>query len=180
MSLTLSSYCTTTRSRYALATMSAHSNVVCSQQYQSRWLGGAALGGAGARSIYRYVFAHVTLDWPARPELGIDGRVLNATHTAALPYLFRNASVLSWFLGYRSFTPRERNLSDQVAAAWGSFARGGDPTVPGWQQYDRSSNFTFVLDSSSPKAIPDGDAWHDENERYCSFWERRYISPFPS
>jgi para-nitrobenzyl esterase len=167
---------------YALATMSAHSNVACSQQYQSRWLAAAFQGtgtGNTRRKLYRYVFTHVTADWPARPELGIGGRVLNATHTAALPYLFRNASVLSWFLGYRSFTQQERDLSDQIATAWSRFASSGETGVLGWQQYDRSSNFTFVLDSSSPKAIADGPGWHDENEQYCAFWERRYISPFP-
>lgn len=165
---------------YALATMSAHSNVVCSQHYQSQWLA-TALSQDDTRDskLYRYVFTHVTLDWPAKPERGIAGRVLNATHTAALPYLFKNASVLSWFLGYGSLTPQERTLSDQIATAWSRFACNGDPGVSDWQQYDRSSNFTFVLDSSSPKAIADGAAWHDEIEPYCSFWERRYISPFP-
>jgi hypothetical protein len=100
---------------YALATMDSHSNVVCGQQYQSNWF--AALGNV--TSLYRYVFSHATTDWPQR--------VLNATHTAELPYLFRNVSVLDWYLGYRSFSDKERVLSDGLATAWANFARSGDP-----------------------------------------------------
>ena len=71
---------------YALATMNSHSNVGCGQQYQSTWLASLA---AFSSSLYRYVFTHATRDWP--------NRYLNATHTAELPYLFRDAAVLEFF-----------------------------------------------------------------------------------
>jgi len=164
---------------YALATMNSHSNVVCAQQYQSTWLA-ARRGNA---SLYRYVFTHVTDDWPQRFE--------NATHTAALPYLFRNASTLDWFLGYRSFSPQERDLSDRVAVAWRNFAQRGDPnsnnneaqragppTGSGWKQFDSRGNFTFVLDYP-PKQMQDGTDWFDNNEPYCSFWQEHFVGPFP-
>jgi hypothetical protein len=114
---------------YTLATMDSHSNVVCGQQYQSNWF--AALGNV---SLYRYVFSHATRDWPHR--------VLNATHTAELPYLFRDVSVLDWFLGYRSFDQDdEQALSDSLASAWASFARSGDPNpTSGESGPDRGSN----------------------------------------
>lgn len=160
---------------YALAAMNTHSNVVCGQQYQS-----TSLASAGVTSLYRYVFTHVTRNWSQR--------VQNATHTAELPYVFRNAGVLEWFLGYGSFDSQERDLSDRMAIAWSNFARTGNPNsntrivsnaetplakppvVDGWQQFDSSGNFTFVLDSS-PKPMQDGIEWHNMNERYCSFWE---------
>ena len=121
-------------------------------------------------------------DWPQRFE--------NATHTAALPYLFRNASTLDWFLGYRSFSPQERDLSDKVAVAWRNFAQRGDPnnineaqrvgpsSVSGWKQFDSRDNFTFVLDYPQ-KQMQDGTDWYDNNEPYCSFWKVHFIGPFP-
>jgi len=175
---------------FALATMNSHSNVVCGQQYQSTWL--AALRRNA--SLFRYVFTHVTGDWPQRFE--------NATHTAGLPYLFRNVSTLDWFLGYRSFNPQESELSDRMAVAWRNFARSGDPNsdarehkqrsahagraaplllppvVSGWKQFDDAGNFTLVLDYP-PKQMQDGTEWFDTNAPFCSFWQKRFIGPFP-
>ena len=158
---------------YALATMDSHSNVVCAQQYQSEWF--AALG---SMRLYRYVFAHATSNWPQR--------VLNATHTAELPYLFRNASVLGWFLGYRSFSDKEQALSNSLATAWASFARSGDPNPPAtgdrfdrsWEQFEAGNRFTFVFDTA-PKLINGGPGWPNANDPYCSFWASRFLGPFP-
>jgi para-nitrobenzyl esterase len=172
---------------YALATMNSHFRGVCGQQYQSTWL--AALGNI---SLYRYVFTHATVDWPQRWQ--------NATHTAGLPYVFRNASILDWFLGYRAFNAPEAGLSDRMAVAWRNFARSGNPNsdtrlwhenvstggratpeppvMNGWKQFDYQANFTFVLDNT-PKQMQDGGAWHDSNEPYCSFWKDHFVG-FPS
>ena len=170
---------------YALATMNSHSNVICVQQAQSRWF--AALPPSARGRLYRYVFTHSTHDWPQR--------YLNATHCAALPYLYRNSSTLEWFLGYGSFNVGEQHLSNEIAMAWKNFALRGDPGVDGWAEYahgnvntlggssndhDRGANlnFTYVFDSDSPKAIEDGQEWEQMNAEYCEFWKETFIGPF--
>ena len=155
---------------YTLAHMKAHSSHVCGQQFMSDWF--AALGDM---QFYRYVFSHVTADWPAVTDKGLPnvrGKYLGATHTSELPYLFRNASILEWYLGEASFSDAEITLAGAIAQAWAALAAAGDPNViggllPHWPRYDEGEkNLSMRLDL--PPSVDQG--WAQQNAKYCGFW----------
>lgn len=153
---------------FAYALANAHSSHDCGQHFLSDWfLAQSAMG------TYRYLFTHVTADWPKSWE--------NATHTAELPYLFRNASVLTWYLGYQSFNTAEQKLADSVALAWASLAANGDPNsaapgslLPRWARYGEGGRKGTMLLNTEPSMSAQ---WEVDCARYCPFWNSSFYAP---
>jgi para-nitrobenzyl esterase len=91
-------------------------------------------GGGG--NVYVYNFAWNT------PVL--DGR-LRAFHASELPLAFRKVAY-----------PESEELSRQIAGAWASFARNGDPGhkgLPNWPAYSTTDRPTMVFDAGNTQLI---------------------------
>jgi para-nitrobenzyl esterase len=64
------------------------------------------------------------------------GQTRGATHTAELPYMFRNPPANGW-------AETDHALADQMSSYWANFAATGDPNgkgLPVWQAYDAKKN----------------------------------------
>lgn len=91
---------------------------------------------SGAGNVYIYNFAWNT------PVL--DGR-LRAFHASELPLAFRKVEY-----------PESEELSRQVAGAWASFARNGDPNhkgLPNWPAYSTTERLTMVFDAGNTQLV---------------------------
>ena len=97
----------------------------------------------GKANVYMYHF-----EWNT-PLLG--GK-LRAFHTAELPLAMRLVEF-----------PESDNLSRQIAGAWASFARTGDPHHGGlakWPAYSVTQRTTMLFNARTSEAVNDPD--HDE------------------
>ena len=104
--------------------------------------------GQGGAPVYQYSFT-----WQS-PQL--DG-VLGAWHTAELAFCFDNVQRCSQGTGN---TPQAQALGKKMSAAWGNFARTGNPSQPGlrWDASDPTRAQTMVFDNQCRMADdPDGD-----------------------
>lgn len=93
---------------------------------------------AQAAATFVYLFT-----WPAAARDGL----LGAHHAVDLPFTFGTFEVDGWGEWVGADGDAER-LSRDVRAAWGAFARRGDPSHPGiggWPRYDTATRPTMVL-----------------------------------
>jgi len=90
-----------------------------------------ARAAAEQATVRRFVYAHTYDSGPMAP--------LRAGHGFDLPFVFRN---------FFAFQPSERELAlaDEVAAAWGRLAAGGDPGAVGGVEWPESADQHLVLD----------------------------------
>ncbi len=87
---------------------------------------------------------------------------LKAFHSSEIAYVLQRP----WFVADPSrFSPAQQALSDRMQAAWGDFARTGDPNGPG--------ALAWRADHDGPplQLRPDGDRPADDlSDRRCAFW----------
>ena len=96
---------------------------------------------------------------PGFPSLG-------AYHASEIVYILQRPWIVA---DPARFSPAQRALSDQMQAAWGAFARTGDPNAPGSSIWPRATAASPVVLSFSPDAI------HTETglgEHHCALWTR--------
>jgi para-nitrobenzyl esterase len=94
------------------------------------------------------------------------GGALGACHALEIPFVFGNLD-LETMDRFAGSGPAAQRLSDQMADAWVSFARTGDPNhsgIPDWPTYDRSRRATMEFGAVTVTV----DAPYDEERR---FWE---------
>jgi para-nitrobenzyl esterase len=117
----------------------------------------AAEAQASHAPTYMYLF---TWESPAM------GGALGACHALEIPFVFGNLD-LETMDRFAGSGPAAQRLSDQMADAWVSFARTGDPNhsgIPDWPTYDRSRRATMEFGAVTVTV----DAPYDEERR---FWE---------
>jgi para-nitrobenzyl esterase len=109
---------------------------------------------SGGATVYKYLFTY------APP---IEDRKFGAFHCAELPLVMR-----------RVVYPESEVLSRQLAGAWASFARAGDPSQPGfaWPRYDLESRKTMLLNTES--SVVD-----DPHREVRLAWQRMPAPRFP-
>ncbi len=80
-------------------------------------------------------------------------------HASELPFVFKNVP------NFTSFTPAEAALSDAMQAAWGNFAKTGNPNGPGapaWPAWRPDTRLSLVLNDSFVAESTSG---------LCGFWD---------
>jgi para-nitrobenzyl esterase len=90
------------------------------------------------------------IPWPEHPEYG-------AFHTAEVPYVFGNLSLLK-----RPWTGVDRRLAALASSYWVRFATSGNPNAPGlpaWPAFMPSAPSVMVLgETSRARVLPDAPA----------------------
>ena len=86
------------------------------------------------------------------PECAIDGRVC---HMAELPLFWNQSGPASLNC---SLSPTEQQMSSTLIGAITSFAKGGDPQVPGWAPYTNSSRAGLIVTNTTAAPAPLGAA----------------------
>ena len=78
-------------------------------------------------------------------ETPIFGGILGSCHALELPFVF--GSIRNEFVGlFSGNSPESQELSEQMIAAWSSFARDGVPSVSGiWSEFDHSRRPTQIF-----------------------------------
>ena len=112
---------------------------------------------------FRYWFNHLTADWVERD-------CYNISHDAEIPYIFRDAHAVPFWLGYGSFSADEEKLSAAISTMWRNMAAEGAPhskadqLSPVWPPYTGGTAGLFEF-SLSPKVIefPVGE--------FCQHWD---------
>lgn len=97
----------------------------------------SAQGGAPA---YLYEFG-----W----EAPVESRMMQAPHTAEIPFVFDNVDKAPIWLGTDHETVK---LGERMSAVWTAFARTGDPNtkaMPKWAPYDKEKRATMLFDANS-------------------------------
>jgi para-nitrobenzyl esterase len=126
------------------------------QKTSLRDLAAVALENLGAErartsraNTYLYYFAR-GIPWPARPEFG-------AFHTAEVPYVFNNLTLLD-----RPWSAVDRQLADAVSSYWVNFATRGDPNgngLPHWPTYRDAPRAVMRLgEVMGPREMPADDS----------------------
>lgn len=92
---------------------------------------------------------------------------LKSYHAGEVVSVFQTRWVLA---DPADFTPAQRALSDQMQAAWGRFARQGDPNgdgMPPWPRFDPAGDRVQLL---HPGGISSRSGLREA--RRCAFWDR--------
>jgi len=100
----------------------------------------AARKSAQRAPVYSFVFAH---DLPPQDFL------LKSPHTAEIPYIMDNVEEAPLFAGA---TPDDFAMADLMSNIWTSFARTGNPNVPGlpdWPEFTPETRATMFLSTQS-------------------------------
>ena len=101
---------------------------------------------------WTYLFNHTdSCTWsPGIPKTAL--RLLAATHTAEIPFVFGNTADLPLPNGTCNFTSSEAQISNSLVAAWSSMAESGQPSVQGnlqWPAYSPSSSQGIIINNST-------------------------------
>lgn len=92
---------------------------------------------------------------------------LGAYHASEIPFIFRTR----WILADPSeFSPAQHALAERMQAAWGRFARSGDPNggdLPAWPPYREDEDTTLALRPAGIGLIGP-DLWQTHR---CGVWE---------
>jgi para-nitrobenzyl esterase len=96
--------------------------------------------------------------------------LLRTPHTLCIPFAFANVALAKGITGIGA---EQDLLQEQIAPAWISFARHGNPNhseLPAWQPYDFAARPTMVFDSDSRLVL---DPLRNERvaiEQYPAYW----------
>jgi para-nitrobenzyl esterase len=85
--------------------------------------------------VYTYFFTRA-IPWPEHPEFG-------AFHSAEIPYVFRNLSVMP-----RPFEPIDHQVSETISTYWKNFATNGNPngaSLPNWSAANEKNAITLEI-----------------------------------
>jgi para-nitrobenzyl esterase len=110
----------------------------------------------GQSPVYRYSFDR---DRPVPADTKVNGfpatsKDIGARHAGEIEYVF---GTLSWEEA-APWEPADFELSELMMAYWTSFARSGDPNLPGlpaWPRYEGSSGHPVMHLAPEAKAAPD-------------------------
>ena len=135
------------------------------------------IGGCGTQALINDLARHTkayAYEWAPRFGPGlvpVSGYTDGAGHASELPYLwpgFEENGIRAASL----FTTGERQLSDQIVAYWGAFAKRGAPRAadqPSWPPYTPDSPEVLSLRAGG-RSRPIGRATIS-SEHHCSLWD---------
>ena len=148
---------------FAMTAIWTHASYICSAY---RGLKKAEENGISA---YAYV-------WDIAPSCpwsrGLDARIMKlmgATHTSEIPYVFRNTEHLPRPNGTCAFSAGEKEVGDQIASAWTAMAKEqapDSPALPGSWPAFRSNQTEGMMFGS------DGAAAGKIDYSFCELWDR--------
>jgi carboxylesterase type B len=133
------------------------------------------IGGCANRALTRDLAAHVptwAYEFAARTGPGVQpipGYEWGAGHAAELAYLFPsfdNGTPIA-----PTFNAGERRLAREMKRYWGTFARRGNPEVPGqphWARYDRTGQVLSLRAGGRSRLVSDATI---AAEHQCAFWD---------
>jgi para-nitrobenzyl esterase len=120
--------------------------------------------------VYQYEFNYQSAPYyfPDMP-----GFAPLAAHTIDIQFLFPNWHGGILGVNSRSFNARETKLSDQLVAAWTSFARTGNPNGSGnspWPQFANQIDAPAILSQNIPSLGTFTDGQYAASH-HCPFWD---------
>ncbi len=141
------------------------------------WLYGG-IGGCGAQQVATSLAKSTTLyfyqfDDPNPPASsgGPPGFQYGADHGSELPFLWPSVSTAQSQAA--EFTPAEQELSRQMVAYWGAFAKSGSPNAPGqptWPAYSSTAKMMSLRPGHQTQTIT---ASTYSTEHQCTFWNQQ-------
>jgi carboxylesterase type B len=141
------------------------------------WLYGG-IGGCGAQQVATSLSKSTTLyfyqfDDPNPPASSTSpaGFQYGADHGSELPFLWPSVSTAQSQAA--EFTPAEQELSRQMVAYWGAFAKSGSPNAPGqptWPAYSSTAKMMSLRPGHQTQTIT---ASTYSTEHQCTFWNQQ-------
>ncbi|KAJ4286422.1 hypothetical protein N0V90_013121 [Kalmusia sp. IMI 367209] len=155
---------------FAMTAIWTHSSYTCSAQ--------RGLKKATAKGIPAFAYlwdVSPSCPWTAQfgsgdaATVGRTLKLLGATHTSEIPYVFGNTDHLPQPNGTCSFTVVEKNISAAVSSAWDAMARAQDPNSPllpdTWPSFSTNDTKGLVVSSA------DGAVIEDIDYSFCKLWD---------